>query len=191
MELVRDLVHVRVAGRRSLLARVVSADETMLITTPTDEEGGTLGLPRGATLDVGFVTKEGLEWWAAVSLGEVAGRGRQLHEIKVQSQSVRRERREHPRTRASIDIEVVRPGGVAVRGQLHDLGTGGLRASVPLPLTPGDVVQMAVDAGGGEKIRFAAQVLRVDPDGSAGFIFGLFAAGTRERLLGLVAHQAA
>lgn len=192
MELVRDLVYLRVTGRSGLIARVVAIEgDRLVLTQPVDEEGRPIAASEGTPLEVGWMTKIGIKWHDALVTAKPVGDPRAFVVKLTEERTVRSERRSHPRARVELDCEVSPIGGEPVHGRIVDIGGGGIAAIVPLELQPGDAVQMTVVVPHDEPIRLTATCVRTTGEGPAGFAYGLFAAGTRDRLVELAFRRAA
>jgi hypothetical protein len=184
VELIRELVYLRLGTTSGLLARIVQLDrDSLVLTTPVDEEGRQVTPAEATPVEIGWMTKDGIEWHTAVVRGPPSGDRSgivvRLHEMR----GAQAERRAFPRAKVALDCEVAAVGTEPVRGRIVDVGSGGIAVIVPLELEPGAFVQMTVPLDGEEPIRLTASCMRTSGEGPAGFTFGLFAAGTKDRLV--------
>ena len=184
VELIRELVYLRVGAQTGLIARIVELDDDRLVVTmPIDEEGGHVMPKPGTPLQIGWVTKKGVEWNEAVSTDESSDESSLLCVRLLAPQTTSVERRESPRAKVALDCEVSVFGSPPARGRIIDVGGGGIAAIVPLELRPGDSVTMTVFLEGQEPVSLTASCVRTSGEGPAGFTYGLFAAGSREHLV--------
>jgi PilZ domain-containing protein len=185
MELVRDLVHLRLQGIDPLVVRIVEVREDGLLLTAPYEAHRQFVPVAGTPLKLGFLTEEGTTWLTAVAVGPELG-DRPAFGVRFLDQGVRRERRRQPRAKVSFPVEVAGLAAAApVPGTAMDVSDGGLRAHVPMELSVGDAVQMTIIVPEGSPVRLTASVSRADPDHVYVFAYGLFAAGSRDRLVEL------
>ena len=190
MEILRNLVYLRVGSHAALISRLFDIDGTDLVLgMATDDEGEVVLPDSGTPLEVGWVTKDGVQWHTAVSTGRTSWR-RPSFGARLVDRPIQEERREHPRARATLDVELLPMVGEAVPGQIVDVSTGGLCVDAPVELAPDDLVQMAIAVPGEEPIRFTARVIHA-AEGSYGLSFELLTLGARERLVRLAFERAA
>jgi hypothetical protein len=184
VELIRELVYLRVGSQSGLIARIIELeDDRLAITMPIDEEGARVTPKGGSPLEVGWVTKTGIEWHGGVVADEPSDEASVLRVRLLAPRTSKVERRESPRARVTLDCEVSLFGGSPARGRIIDVGSGGIAAIVPLELQPGDSVLLTVLRAGEEPIRLTASCVRTTGEGPAGFTYGLFSAGTRDLLV--------
>jgi hypothetical protein len=190
MELLHDLVHVRIGGRTGLVSRLYEANGNQLVLGAPYENNTQTAPEIGTPIEVGWMTKTGVRWHTAVvTLSETRDEGVAFG-ARLMDQPVRVDRRRHPRAKLSVPISLTLGLGAAIAaGELLDVGAGGLRARVDADLTVGDVVQIAIETLD-EPIRLSARVYRREGDYYV-FTYELFAAGSRERLVDLAFRRAA
>jgi c-di-GMP-binding flagellar brake protein YcgR len=191
VELIRELVYLRIGTQTGLIARIVQLEQNWLVLTqPIDEQGVHVTPAAGAPLEVGWVTREGVEWRPAVVADEqVDDALLRVRLIEAQTPTV--ERRAFPRASVTLDCEISLFGGEPVRGRIVNVGGGGIAAVVPLQVRPGDSVLLSVLIPGEEPIQLTASCVRTEPQGPAGFVYGLFSAGSRDKLVELAFRRAA
>jgi hypothetical protein len=185
MELVRDLVHLRLEGIDPLVVRILEVrEEGLLLTAPYEAQRQFVPVA-GTPLKLGFLTQDGTTWLNAVAMGPEVG-DQPSFGVRFLDQGVRRERRRQPRAKVSFLVEVADlAADPPVQGTVLDVGDSGLRAQVPIELAVGDAVQLTIAVPDGPPMRLTASVMRVDPDRVYFFAYGLFAAGSRDGLLEL------
>jgi hypothetical protein len=192
LHLVRDLVHLRIEGRDALVARIIDVRaDGLLLTAPWDADGGQLMPGAGTPLEIGCVVEGSIQWLAAVTTGPEEG-DRLAFGVRYLDAPIRRERRSEPRAKVSFPLDVSADFGVTeVQGTVLDVSEGGLRASVPLELSVGDIVHMAIHVPEGPILRLAASVLRADAEHRYAFTYGLFSAGSSRQLVELAFQASA
>jgi len=184
VELIRELVYLRIGNQAGLIARIVKLeDDRLVVTMPIDEEGIRVRPKGGMPLEIGWVTKSGVEWHEAVSGSEGPEDATVLHVRLLAPRTTAVERRLSPRAKVALDCEVSLFGGSPVRGRIVNVGGGGIAAIVPIELQAGDSVTMTIFLPDGDPIKLTASCVRTTGEGPAGFTFGLFSAGTRETLV--------
>jgi hypothetical protein len=190
MELVRDLVHLRLGGQ-SLVARVGAvAGEEVVLRAPTAEDRPVMPHP-GTALELGWITKAGIRWHHAVVAACRPFADEPSLTVRVLDQPVRVQRRRHARAKLDLAVDVwLDLAAEPLQGRLRDVGDRALRVHVPAPLAPGDVVQLAVRIPGAEPIRVTGRVYRVNGE-EVVLGYELFARGSRERLVEAAFRHAA
>lgn len=190
MELLHDLVHVRIGGRTGLLSRLYEAKDNELVFGAPYENNTQIAPEIGTPIEIGWMTKTGVRWhWAVVTFREIRDDGVAFG-ARLMDQPVRVDRRRHPRAKFVAPINLALGFGAdATSGELLDVGAGGLRARVDADLTVGDVLQIAIETLD-EPIRLSARVYRREGDHYV-FTYELFSAGSRERLVDLAFRRAA
>jgi hypothetical protein len=190
MELLHDLVHVRIGGRTGLLSRLYEANDNQLVLGAPYANDVQIAPEIGTPIEIGWMTKTGVRWHSAVvTLRETRDDGIAFG-ARLMDQPVRVDRRRHPRAKLVAPITLALGLGAATAaGELLDVGAGGLRVRVDADLTVGDVLQIAIETLD-EPIRLSARVYRRAGDHYV-FTYELFAAGSRERLVDLAFRRAA
>jgi hypothetical protein len=184
LEITRNLVHVRAAGRSGLVARLIELEGgAIVIGTPTSETMPCVP-ELGSRIDIGLITEQGVVWYAGVVTALEPGAQLQVR-AKLVGGTAGVERRSDPRAPDSLEIELMSPRFRApVSGRLVDVSAGGLRVEAPAPVEVGEAVQMAVHVPGQDPIFVTARVVHVLPGQTeTGLSFELAAAADRERLV--------
>lgn len=191
MRLLRDLVHVRLEDRDPLVSRILELrDDGLLLTAPRDDEDRVVP-EAGTPLKIGLLTDVGVSWLTAVVTGERPSDPLTFG-VRFLDAAVRRERRQQPRAKVSFPVEVASfLSDQPVHGHLIDVSDAGMRAFAPLELEPDDLVQMTIFVPEGEPVRLTASVARADPGNVYALAYGLFATGSRERLVEIAFRESA
>lgn len=189
---VNQRIAIRVPGLPTdLQSRVEDiGDQRLMIAVPTD--GPTVHvLSAGCDLEIEWITARGLARLPAAVRRYVNG-GVPLLVVDVVGQTVLFQRRDYARTHAllPVRIEPAFTVGDPVHGTTLDISGGGLRATVPLTMPPGEPVTIDIEMPDG-KLSLGARVCRSSEQGSVAFEFTEISQPDRERIIRFVfaAHR--